>query len=541
MATQVFTDKDKQRLGIPTGPAPGSKSIFQSIGEGAKVLSENARANQVVVNKDNPKQFDLVNPALAEKKLAELRAKDAAAGKPVTAPGTPATAVSPPAAAAAAAPTSIADAAATQAGWLTANGVNNTAQQQDPAQFNGVGAGLRGATIRNEAGGANTAAIRTPDMLKGISAAIGSGSPQARLGQEALTNTQHVNLGNFGTEGGPNIYGRADENSVGGRINNFTGVGTPSEQGSPGVYNPTGYDNANPYGTSGSVPNMPTSLRAGNRQFGGGAGSGGGGDLSRQVASINSRADKAFNDALEAGMNTKAAARIAGSIRDGATQLIGGDRNSIFRDQNQVAREQNEVTREGNAMNLAAQQSGDAASTRSAELKSLGDMAKLDMEQQEKLDNASLEDIKGTYYTADAEGNRVADPEGYANALANAGGRSALQGLSGSSKFALLRQGSNIGSLLGNVNRISAKNGIRYDNVSDLLKGGKDGQRVSQTHSTLLEMLLDPNISDFMGETLTLPDGNTFQLADLIGDEAGNPVALTQAERDALIELAPED
>jgi hypothetical protein len=154
-----------------------------------------------------------------------------------------------------------------------------------------------------------------------------------------------VNLGAFETKGGPNIFGRASEE--GGPINTFVGAGLQGPGGPSQDITPqqgqleAGGRGGIGFRDTGISPELQQgidafklraasggNIRAGNRAFGGGAASGGGSDTLRQINRINSRADKAFQDALSQGMNTKAAARIADSIRDGASQVNFADRTA---------------------------------------------------------------------------------------------------------------------------------------------------------------------------------------------------------------------
>lgn len=419
--------------------------------------------------------------------------------------------------------------------FLTEQGVSPFVQAQDPSQFNDD-PGRRRAAIRS---GFSTVA-RTPEALQGVSDAL----PQGALGdagreflktsEVGLPNqgekTDFVNLGNFGTKGGPNIFGKATE--AGGRINTFVGAGNADPNDPTSVVSQNDVQRVGA-GIGRLTPELQAAarafeeraasggnLRAGDRRFRGGA-AGGGNDTLRRVSAINRRADNAFNQALEAGMNTKAAARIAGSIRDGATQINFQDRTAQ------------------SGRNVEAQIQGQKDIQ---ELRNLSAREQLSAEQAQALNDADFEDLKGLSYMTNEEGEQVFDQQSFSNALFAAGGRSNLQGLSGSAKHALFRQGSNVTKFLTNINSALAKKGKRVDNIGDLLKGASltgDG-KLAQTNTTLMQALRSDTISigDIFGETLTLSDGTLMPLGDLLGEDAAQ---FTNEERAALIEIIPED
>jgi hypothetical protein len=197
-----------------------------------------------------------------------------------------------------------------------------------------------------------------------------------------------------------------------------SGVGTPAQaQGTPGnaaymsrpeqgIYNPTGYDNADPYGQSnGQGPGYmgpggraspisaasqrgtagdplyrpqsfdygPRNLSTGRRQMtinhagplnGMGPVSGAalhqmaeqkraqlsaaaqGGGILRQIDGINRKADRAYQKAIDAGMNVKVAQQTADGIRSQADQLVEMDRNKVGYGRNQVEQDQVDAYRD---------------------------------------------------------------------------------------------------------------------------------------------------------------------------------------------------
>jgi hypothetical protein len=347
---------------------------------------------------------------------------------------------------------------------------------------------------------------------------------------------EFVNLGKFETEGGPNIFGRASE--AGGPINTFVGAGRadpndPSQVVGQGAAQAGGRFGEGFRETS-VDPELQRgidafklraagggNLRAGDKQFRGGA-AGGGDQTLRAITAINRRANKAFEDALGAGMNTKAAARIAGSIRDGATQIN-------FQDRTQATERNTAATIEGQK--------------EIAELRNISARETLDAEQARALDDASFEDLKGLSYTPNPEtGVMEFNQQQFSESLFAAGGRDALAGFSGTTKHALFRQGSNVRKFISNANEYLAKEGKRVDNVGDMLKGANltKGGKLAQTHTTLMQALRDKNIdiTDIFGETLTLGDGTLLPLSALLGEDAAQ---FTADERAALIEIIPED
>ncbi len=411
--------------------------------------------------------------------------------------------------------------------FLGQQGINDAARGQDPSQFN-LDPQLRGRTIRGEEGGVDTLALRTSDAFRSPQRRIGGDTPRARLGQELLTNTDQVNLGNFGTEGGPDIFGRASE--PGGRINTFAGAGTadlnaPSTQiGDDRTariggrldegFRSTSVDSTLQAGIDAFKLRAASggNIRAGSRGFRGGAASGGGNDVLRQVTRINSRADKAFQQAIAQGMNTKAAARIAGSIRDSASQINFQDRTA--------AGERN------TAASLAS-------SERTAAIREQGELRKLGAEQEAASGDAFIENLRNLHGTVDEDtGEFRQNPQSFSQAIFAAGGERAVRGLSQSAGFAAFQQGSNIAQILANVNQVVSKNGKRFDNIQDLLDGGN--ALLAQTGVTILDALKDDtiDITDIFSQKITLGDGTNIELGDFFGD-----ATLTNRERAALIEI----
>lgn len=512
-----LTDAQRKKLGIGVAVDPNAKSLGARIGAGLKNIQQASRASSQIVDPASG-QLVLREPEQAQARLATLEQRAAPTPEEQVAAAT----------AAAKTPEGLRNA------FLDAQGVNEAALGQE-----GVTGGSAQARDLIQ-GRESSLGIRTSSAFTGMQDRIGNKTPQARLGQELLANTQHTKF-NYGDQ---EIFGRADENSVGGRINNFTGAGTPNPNdpttnvtdnqvnqalvgvnpfgqqlttqadGSQGVYNPTGYNNAN--------VTAPSRVNAGNPQFRGGVGSGADNNALRRVTAINRRADRAFQDAMSAGMNTKAAARIAGSIRDGATQINFQDRTAA-----------GERTA---AANISAQKE-------IAELRNISARETLNAEQAQALNDADYEDLKGLAFTTNEEtGEQVFDQQGFSEALFAAGGRSNLQGLSGASKHALFRQGSNVTKFISGINSHLASKGKRVDNIGDLLKGASitgDG-KLAQSHTTLMQALRSDTISigDIFGETLTLSDGTLLPLGDLLGEDAA---AFTNEERAALIEIIPED
>lgn len=398
--------------------------------------------------------------------------------------------------------------------FLAEQGVNEFAQNMDPTRYN-QNPTLRRQTIQGQR---DTLAERTSPALRGVQQAIPAGKLQ-RAGQEMLANTQYTNLGNFGTEGGPNIYGRSS--TPGGRIDTFAGAGTPETPEQTNARNTALYNNSDPFNLTGqSARPVNNSLRAGQRQFGN---QGRGGVRMRELRNINNQANRAFANALESGMNTKAALRVADNIRAGARTLTDQDRVDALR--------------YGADANLAGDQLRADAQLAAAGLREQGAIDRANAAALAEIDAQELELLKGLSYTTDADGNRVFDQENYSRSLLAAGGFGGLRGKSADAKNALFRQGSNVSRILENVNRQVADQGIRYDNLSDLVAGGG---KLEQSDATLLDALRSKNVdwNDILfKDKLKLKDGNLITVEDFFGLESEEMARLTLEEREALIEF----
>jgi hypothetical protein len=330
-----------------------------------------------------------------------------------------------------------------------------------------------------------------------------------------------VNLGAFETEGGPDIFGRASE--AGGRINTFVGAGTADptdpttviEQGAT----QTGGRLGEGFRSTAVNPELQAgidafklraasggNLRAGDRQFRGGAASGGTDNQLRSINRINSRADKAFQDALAQGMNTKAAARIASSIRDSASQLNFQDR-----------------TRAGERT-AAAQIS---SQERTAALRSQGELSQLQSTQAREDAAAQVELFRDQVVkdTLNAEGEVVGqerDPAAFSRIASQVGGLDKIGQLSAQAANTLISRGEAITGILGNVNKLFRDQGSnqKFNNVADLVRGSKIQGKLIQSEVDFMDVLRSGNISifDIRKEKVTIGD-TEMTVEDFFGGE----------------------
>lgn len=372
--------------------------------------------------------------------------------------------------------------------FLSQQGVSPEVQAQDPRVFDAEGTGRAQRRQRIGAGG-----------------------------------SEFVNLGAFETEGGPNIFGRAGE--TGGPINTFVGAGVGDPSAPTQDITPqrgqvqAGGRFAEGFRSTAVDPELQAgidafklraasggNLRAGDRQFRGGAASGGTDNQLRQINRINSRADKAFQDALAQGMNTKAAARIAGSIRDSASQLNFQDR-----------------TRAGERT-AAAQIS---SQERTAALRQQGELTRLQSTQAREDAASQVELVRDTFTkdTFNAEGDVIGqerDPAAFAQAALQVGGEANLGRVSAQTANTLSQRGNAVSGILDNVNAMFKEQGSneRVNNMADLVKGSKIKGKLIRSETDFMDVIRSPNISifDIRGEKVTVR-GEEMTVGDFFGDE----------------------
>jgi hypothetical protein len=397
--------------------------------------------------------------------------------------------------------------------FLGQQGVNAAAQGQ---------AGLTGQARRDAIQGKSTLGIRTSDAFKPLQERIGNATPQAQLGQELLANTQDTKFTFGAHEGGATIFGRASE--PGGRINTFTGAGlaTPGDPTTQidgdraarlggrlqegfqsTAVNPelqAGIDAFKLRAASGG------NLRAGDQQFRGGAASGGGDATLRQINRINSRADKAFQDALSQGMNTKAAARMADSIRDSASQIN-------FQDRTRAGERQTSARIEGRASDAA--------------LRNQGEMSRLHSTQAREDAQAQIQLVRDTFVkdTLDADGNVIGqenDSRAFAKAALQVGGEANLGRVSSQTANRLASRGEAITGILDNVNKLFKDKGSnqKFNNVADLVRGSKVQGKVSQTPVDFMDVIRSGNVDifDIRKDKVTIGD-ELITVEDFFGGE----------------------
>jgi len=254
----------------------------------------------------------------------------------------------------------------------------------DTSQYDNFGTGHINRRARIQQG----SPTHKQEFASGITSSEGGpGLLQTQVVNRKNTNPEFENLGKFG--GDVNIYGKSD--TPGGPMNNFVGKrgaggsplrtnttdpygtgstaaqksgdvygtkydnadpygkGSTAAQNSDDVYG-TQYDNADPYANEGRRNELRTQFRsnarADGKTFGGGAGDGSG--VLNQVASANLRGRRAFQQAMAAGLNSKAAARAAEAELGGISELVNADKNMVGRDTNQVGFGRNANDAEGN-------------------------------------------------------------------------------------------------------------------------------------------------------------------------------------------------
>lgn len=552
-----MTDEEKLKHGIPVpGTGPG---IVQLATAGVKKVGkklEQGRAFDVITDSNDPTKYILRNPDLAASRIATERANPA--NRTATGAGAGASAAAP----------SLTEAQAlrqTQANaFLETAGVNAAAQGQDPSRFNN-NPDLRASLLSGKNKTVDTQAYRTPEALRGASAAIPGGRYQ-QAAREVLTNTDQVNLGSFGVAGGPNIYGKASK--PGGRIDTFTGAGVPGvnvaegdtsvvspdavnrvgatglslrgqgqqvttgADGQPQVYNPTGYDNANPYGGAQAQAALGASARAGtlraaNPAFSGGV-AGSSGAREREVRNINSQANRAFNDALKQGMNTKAAQRISESIRASAGTL-----NDV---------EARRIDSEFNAIRKYGIDEETATRRMEADLRQQGALAQLEADQAQLGYDQDYEVFQSSF---------LDDPEVPGSGAARAaevyqaiGGREVFRSLNGTQQNKVRKMGERIVDRLNGLNEYMKEKGegVVYDNYADVYSGAsiklnKDGQaRFGVDEITIGDVLAQgtADITDLTDKGVTLGDGRIVPMS--VWKDFGPQ---TNDEREATLLLVP--
>lgn len=416
--------------------------------------------------------------------------------------------------------------------FLAKHGVNEFAQGMDPSKYNQNPA-LRRATIQ---GNRDTLAERTSPALRGAQQMIPEGKLQ-RAGQEMLANSQFTNLGNFGTEGGPNIYGRSS--TPGGRVDTFVGAGKPATAEETNARNTAYYNNSDPYnltGQSKTVRPMNNSLRAGQRQFGN---QGRGGVKMNELRNINAQANRAFNSALESGMNTKAALRIADNIRAGAGVLTDQDKNEVSRYTSDNSLRGTQYASDTQLVAEGMRQEGyDRRQAASAEAQ----MAQNIAASQDATFKRNMQMMENVF--TDAEGN--VDKAGLARNYFAAGGEETFRGLNGTQTKKVMEGAQVTANRLDAVNQYLQEQGVnrRYDNIGDFFAGAN---LIADPNSGKLklgkrEFTWKDAMAGGIGWTQIFDDG--VQLADgtLVPTEIWESAGpMTTQERQALEIIIPED
>lgn len=374
-----------------------------------------------------------------------------------------------------------------------------------------------GSTAVNNASVLRQMGVTNPDI-----APVGDTRAAIRAGSD-----EFVNLGNYGQAGQGNIYGKSS--TPGGRLDTFVGAGPNAgaqQLNAQGqvvtggqVYNPTGYSNANPYGNAASRAPINRGLRAGNRQFGGGQG----GIRANELRRINQQANRAFNQALESGMNTKAAQRISESIRAGAGVLNDFDQNAARRyGADQSLRATQYASDASLAGSLAATQQRQTAA----------EASQLSRQQQAQFE------LFADQFT-DAEGNR--DNATLARIVQNAGGLQRVMNASPEIQQKLATRGSGLSQILSNVNQITGKDGVLYSTI-DALSGGA---RIPQSDMTIMDAMRSGNATLWGAITgadkVELADGTIIPADEFWGDlDEGTLAKMSAEDRRDLVELTGE-
>lgn len=396
----------------------------------------------------------------------------------------------------------------------------NAATDSTPVQTStpATGGGTSGGSQPDFAAANNVEALRKMGVKNPEMAAVGGG----QQGRRAVINagsSEFVNLGNYGQTGQGNIYGKSS--TPGGRMDTFVGAGPNAgklnEQGQVvtggGVYNPTGYNPQDPYGLrSGRV----APARAGGRQF-----PGSGGLRMTEIRRINSQANRAFNQALESGMNTKAATRIADSIRAGAGALTAQDQNAARR---YASDNLLEGTIYGNDTQLAQ-----------TALREQGSMTRAQAQAQTKMRENQFNLFRDQFVDPET-GKR--DDAGFSRMVQNAGGYERFLNAAPETQQRLATRGSGLNQLLGRFNEFANREGINYSTIGELTQGMK----LAKTDTTIIDALTSGNIDifDIWGEKVELPDGSLYNVSDVFSDANGNPIVMSKEDWAGLVDLEQE-
>lgn len=440
--------------------------------------------------------------------------------------------------------------------FLEAAGVNDQARAQDPKVFNENPA-LRGQVVRGEQ---SSLPYRTQPAYQQLQNMIPGNSQVAMAGREMLAGSQYTNLGSYGTQGGPNIYGRSSK--MGGPLDTFVGVGTPNKDqpttqvngasaqvGGPGISgNGVGqgsalYNNADPYNLSGQSQQAPslrqTEMRAGQRQFGGGAG-GGGGLRMNEIRRINQQANNAFNRALEGGMNTKAALRIADSIRAGAGNLTAQDRNDASRYGSDRALEGTQYSSDTQALTEGMRQAG---YDRRSEEANQAKLAQTMIESRDATFKNNVEMARNMFINPETG---EPDDAAFSRVFFAAGGEETFKGLNGTQFNKAMKGAEVMANRLDQVNAYLASQGVnrRYDNLGDffagtnLIRDPKTGNMKLGKREFTMGDAMSGKIgwSQIWDEGLQLGDGTLVPTE--IWEAAG---PMTNEERQSLEIIIPED
>lgn len=392
-----------------------------------------------------------------------------------------------------------------------ANG--NTATDSTPVQTSTDATAPPGTAATNNVSALRSMGVQHPDMP-----AVGGGQTGRRAVIAGGSNG-FVNLGDPAQEGGPNIYGKSS--APGGRMDTFVGAGpnagtneagqvlSTGANGQPGVYNPTGYDPSNPYG--GAATRRPTnsSLRAGQTQFG----RGGGGVKRNELRRINQQANRAFNNALESGMNTKAALRISQSIRAGGDLLSNQDKN--------------DASRYGADQRLAGAQYASDASTTNTALREQGYMSRANAAAGRQAQQAQFDIFADQFVDEEGKPDRAR----VSRMVQNAGGLERFMNASPDIQQQLGDRGSWVSQVLDNVNQVTGKDGTIYSTLGAL----SGGARLPKSDATIVDAFTSGNIdmidAIFGADKFELPDGTLVEADDV----------LKGVDRETILQMSPED
>lgn len=390
----------------------------------------------------------------------------------------------------------------------------NTSTDSTPAQTSTA------ATAPGQDAVNNSSALRAMGMTDAQinMPAVGGGDAGRRQVVQSGAN-DFVNLGNYGQEGQGNIYGKSSK--PGGPMDTFMGAGPNAgkfnEQGQVmqpdgSVYNPTGYNAADPYGLrSGGAGGR--GVRAAQKQF-----PGSGGVRMKELRNINAQANSAFNNALKSGMNTKAALRIADNIREGAGVLTNQDRVDASRD---TASMYTDASKYGTDMAFAGQA-----------LREQGAQSRANASAQQAANESQFELFRDQFVDPET-GER--DNAGFSRMVQNAGGLERFMNASPGTQQRLATRGSGLNKMLDRFNSFANKEGINYSTLGELTQGMK----LAKTDTTIVDAFISGNIdwNDIWGEKVRLPDGSMYDVKDVFSDENGDPIVLSKEDWAALVDL----